>query len=311
MVKPQKPTPSVRPFLKWAGGKRQLLAEFEKRLPADLKNGRITKYVEPFIGGGAFFIWLNQRFSFEECTICDANQELVIVYRVIQESVDELIDELGTLQSAYRANTESGRQELYYETRDAFNENLPDINIGTYHPSWVERAAHIIFLNRTCFNGLFRVNRNGKFNVPFGRYKNPDILNEENLNKVAAILKNTRILYGDFTQCWDVVDNTTFIYLDPPYRPLNSSSSFTCYAKEGFSDEDQVRLAGFYRKLDSLGAYIMLSNSDPKNIDSYDTFFDDMYAGYTIERVPARRRINSNGARRGLINELVITNYSF
>jgi DNA adenine methylase len=311
MVKPQKPVQPVRPFLKWAGGKRQLLNEFDKRLPADLKNGRITKYVEPFIGGGAFFIWLNQRFSFEECSICDANQELVIVYRVIQESVDELIDELDILQSAYRANTEIGRQELYYETRDAFNQNLPSINIGAYQSSWVERAAQIIFLNRTCFNGLFRVNRNGEFNVPFGKYKNPDILNKENLMKVAAILKNSRILYGDFTQCWGVVDDTTFIYLDPPYRPLNSSSSFTSYAKEGFSDEDQVRLAGFYRKLDSLGAYIMLSNSDPKNIDSHDTFFDDMYAGYTIERVTARRRINSNGARRGVINELVITNYSF
>lgn len=300
----------MRPVLKWAGGKTQLLNEFCKRLPPGLKNGRITNYVEPFIGGGAFFFYLFPRYSFQQCTICDANQELIIVYRVIQESVHELADELATLQSAYQANNESGREDLYYETRAAFNRNLPGIDIDTYHPSWVDRAAQIIFLNRTCFNGLFRVNRKGEFNVPFGRYKKPGILNREYLDKVAAILENTRILHGDFTLCRDAVDENTFVYLDPPYRPLNHSSSFTSYAKDGFSDRDQARLATFYQELDSLGAHLMLSNSDPKNIDPLDTFFDDLYAGYTIERVPARRMINSNGNRRGEINELVITNYS-
>ncbi len=300
----------MRPFLKWAGGKTQLLNEFCKRLPPGLKTGHITTYVEPFIGGGAFFFFLAERYSFKQCTICDANQELIIVYRVIRESVNELAEELASFQSVYQENNERGQENLYYETRAAFNRDLPGISIDTFQPSWVERAAQIIFLNRTCFNGLFRVNRKGEFNVPFGRYKNPDILNKDNLNNVAAILKNTRILHGDFTMCRDAIDEHTFVYLDPPYRPLNHTSSFTSYGKSGFSDADQARLAIFYRELDSLGAKLMLSNSDPKNIDPSDSFFDDLYAGYTIERIPARRMINSNGARRGEINELVITNYS-
>jgi DNA adenine methylase len=153
------------------------------------------------------------------------------------------------------------------------------------------------------------MNRKGEFNVPFGRYKNPQILNRDNLNDVAALLKTTTIILGDFTQCKKFVDNTTFVYIDPPYRPLNDTSSFTSYSKDGFSDTDQRRLAGFFKKLDKKGAKIMLSNSDPRNENPDDSFFDELYADYTIERIPAKRSINCNGARRGEINELIITNY--
>jgi DNA adenine methylase len=176
---------------------------------------------------------------------------------------------------------------------------------------WIERAAQIIFLNRTCYNGLFRVNRKGEFNVPFGRYKNPEILNEDNLNDVATLLKTTQIILGDFTKCRRLINKKTFIYLDPPYRPLSVTASFTNYSKNGFTDNDQMRLAKFYQDLDAIGAKVMLSNSDPRNENPSDTFFDDLYSNYRIERVPAKRIINCNGARRGEINELIITNYRF
>jgi DNA adenine methylase len=309
MTKQLKLVTSARPFLKWAGGKTQLLGEFIKRLPEELKTGKITTYAEPFIGGGAVFFSLNQKFSFEQCTICDANEELILTCRVIKESVEQLIEKLGILQSDYLQKDEKNRELLYYEIRDAFNRKLPEINFQKYSPGWVERAAWVIFMNRTCFNGLFRLNRKGEFNVPFGKYRNPEILNADNLNDVATLLKTTRIVLGDFTKCRKFVDDTSFVYFDPPYRPLNQTSSFTSYSKDGFSDTDQVRLLEFFKELDKKGATIMLSNSDPRNENPADTFFDDLFSGYTIERVPARRMINSNGARRGEINELIITNY--
>ena len=301
--------PAARPFLKWAGGKTQLLSEFSKRLPNELKEGKITRYVEPFIGGGAVFFYLNQMFSFEQCFMYDVNEELILSYRVIQHSVKKLIAELETLESAYLSRSDKEREEFFYEVRDAFNQKLPEIDFKNYSPEWVGRAARIIFLNRTCYNGLFRVNRKGEFNVPFGKYKDPEILDEENLKDVAALLKTTRINPGDFTQCREFVDDRTFVYFDPPYRPLNQTSSFTSYSREGFSDKDQVRLFDFFKELDEKGAKIMLSNSDPKNENPNDSFFDDLYADYSIERVPARRMINCDGARRGTIHELIITNY--
>ena len=309
MAKQTKLVPAARPFLKWAGGKTQLLSEFNKRLPEELTKGKITKYVEPFIGGGAVFFYLSEKFSFEQSYICDANEELTLCYRVIKHSVKELISELKTLESAYLSKNDEQRESFYYEVRDAFNQKLPTIDFKNYSSEWVERAARIIFFNRTCFNGLFRVNQKGEFNVPFGKYKKPDILNESNLEDVSVLLKTTEILDGDFTRCREFVNDTTFVYFDPPYRPLNSSSFFTSYSKNGFYDKDQVRLKEFFKELDGVGAKIMLSNSDPKNENPDDSFFDDLYSDYYIERVPAKRMINSNGAGRGNINELIITNY--
>ena len=309
MAKQTKLVPAARPFLKWAGGKTQLLNEFSKRLPGEFKKGKITKYVEPFIGGGAVFFYLNQRFSFEECYICDVNEELILSYRVIKQSVKKLISELGDLESDYLSKSDKKRESFYYEIRDAFNQKLPESKFKKDHSARIERVAQIIFLNRTCYNGLFRVNRKGEFNVPFGRYKNPDILNEDNLKDVATLLKTTKIILGDFTQCRKFVDKHTFVYFDPPYRPLNETSSFTSYSKNGFYEEDQMRLVEFFKELDEKGAKIMLSNSDPKNENPDDSFFDDLFAEYYIERVPAKRMINCNGARRGDINELIITNY--
>lgn len=309
MTKQTDPVPAARPFLKWAGGKTQLLDALEKRLPEEIRTGKITRFVEPFIGGGAVFFYLNRHFSFEQCDICDVNKELILSYRVIQNSVQELIEELENLKSAYYSRAGEMQEQMYYEVRNDFNQNLTRIDFDEYNDAWIERTAQIIFLNRTCFNGLFRVNRRGEFNVPFGGYKKPDILNEENLHTVSTLLKKTRIQLGDFTTCLEQVDDRTFVYFDPPYRPLKRSSSFTSYSKDGFSDADQERLAGFFRKLDERGAKVMLSNSDPKNENPQDTFFDSLYAGYYTSRVPARRRINCKGACRGDISELVITNY--
>jgi DNA adenine methylase len=309
MTKQLKLVPLARPFLKWAGGKTQLLKQFSQRLPPEMKNGEITHYVEPFVGGGAVFFYLGQRFSFDRSSIFDANEELILAYRVIKKSTKKLIHELESLESAYIPKSDEDRERLFYHVRDSFNKKKPEINFQKYDAEWVPRAAQSIFLNRTCFNGLFRMNRKGEFNVPFGRYKNPQILNKDNLNDVAALLKTTSIILGDFTRCKKFVDNTSFVYLDPPYRPLNDTSSFTSYAKDGFSDTDQCRLAGFFKELDKKGAKIMLSNSDPRNENPDDSFFDELYAEYTIERVPAKRSINCNGALRGEINELIITNY--
>jgi DNA adenine methylase len=310
MAKPRVFGSGARPFLKWAGGKSQLLGEFGRCLPVeDLKNRTITSYVEPFVGGGAVFFYLKKRFSFEQCTIADVNEELILTYQVIRNSTKTLIGELEKLESAYRARNERRRESYYYEIRDAFNRDRPSIDLRHYNARWIGRAAQIIFLNHTCYNGLFRVNRNGGFNVPFGKYKNPEVLNMDNLVAGAACLKNTRILRGDFTRCRKYVDDQTFVYFDPPYRPLNATSSFTSYSRNGFYEKDQERLAKFFRELDRKGARVMLSNSDPVNENHGDSFFDDLYAGYTIERVPAKRMINCNGARRGAVSELVITNY--
>jgi DNA adenine methylase len=309
MTRQSQPVPDARPFLKWAGGKTQLLQEFSRRFPPHIRAGKIRTFVEPFVGGGAVFFHLNQRYSFERCVICDANEELILTYRVIKKDVPRLIRELGALESAYLSEDETGRQAFYYKVRDAFNAKKPEIRFGRYRNNWAGRAAQVIFLNRTCYNGLFRMNRKGEFNVPFGRYACPEILDEDNLADVATVLKDTTILCGDFSKCRKYVDPETFVYLDPPYRPLTQTSSFTSYSKTGFTDGDQLRLAQFYRELDTTGAKLMLSNSDPKNEDSSDTFFEDLFAGYRIGRVPARRIINCNGARRGAIRELVITNY--
>ena len=303
-------TSGVRPFLKWAGGKSQLLGEFAQYLPlAAFRDRVITRYIEPFIGGGAVFFSLSRCFPFEKSTVCDINEELVLTYRVIRTSLLKLTSELAAIESEYRVKSGPQQEAYYYDVRETFNRERAATDFSRYNSRWIWRAAQIIFLNHTCYNGLFRVNKSGGFNVPFGRYKNPEILNYQNLQGVALLLAHTRILCGDFTRCRSTVDNRTFVYLDPPYRPLNATSSFTSYSQVGFSDADQVRLAKFFRELDRKGALVMLSNSDPASENPGDSYFDELYDGFTIRRVPAKRMINCNGARRGVVNELLITNY--
>lgn len=299
----------AKPFFKWAGGKSQLLAEFHSRLPAGLGTGHLDRYIEPFIGGGAVFFFIMQLFPVKESFICDANEELVLTYRVVKEDVDALIALLTRYQDEYDAYNQEERGAMYMRVRSELNAARPSFDFSTYGPAWITRAAAHLFLNKTCFNGLFRVNSKGEFNVPFGKYANPGVVQENNLRTASAVLANTTILQGDFSVCLKYCNERSFVYLDPPYRPLNRTSSFTKYSLDGFADQDQVRLRDFFALADQSGARVMLSNSDPMNEDPDDRFFDDLYQAYRIERVQAKRFINRDADKRGAISEIIVMNY--
>ena len=301
---------NARPFLKWAGGKTQLLSEFEKRLPSTiLENKKIKRYIEPFIGGGALFFFLKNKYNIKNSFLFDVNSELIIAYKAIQRYPKKIIKELMEIEDFHLEKSESERKEHYYKIRVLYNAQMHEFNYENYSAEWIERTKYMIFLNKTCFNGLFRQNLKGEFNVPFGRYKNPKILDEPNIIAVNSALKNTEIFCADFEKSCDYIEKGSFVYLDPPYRPLNKTSNFTTYSKNGFLDIDQIRLADFFKKMDNNGAYLMLSNSDPKNVDINDNFFDELYKDYNINRINAKRNINSKTSKRGEINELIIKNY--
>jgi DNA adenine methylase len=241
--------------------------------------------------------------------ISDINPELILAYRTIQQAVEALITELTRIEEHYLPLPESQRKTFYYQQRALYNKNKTAIDYDTFQDAWIKRTAQLIFFNRTCYNGLFRVNSRGEYNVPFGRYKNPVICNGPNLRAVSEILQPAKIHYGHYTACADVVDGSTLVYFDPPYRPISSTANFTAYSPQSFDDDQQLELAEFYRQLHSQGAYLLLSNSDPKNTEPNDDFLEEAYQGFRIERVQARRRINRNADKRGLINELLILNY--
>ena len=286
---------SAKPFLKWAGGKGQLLAEIDRRLPEGLNTGEIDTYVEPFVGGGAVFFHIAQNYThLKRFYLLDVNQDLINCYNEVKTNVDALIDELRSLETIF-LRKRSGRENFYYEIRDQFNAD--------------RSPAKLIFLNKTCYNGLYRVNKANLFNVPFGNYKNPTICDEANLRNSSEVLQNVEIICGDFTECERFIDDHTFVYFDPPYRPLSPTASFTSYSKDSFSEKDQIRLAEFCKRINAKGAKFLLSNSDPKNEDPEDHFFEDHYKDFTIDRVKATRAINCKASGRGKISELLITNY--
>jgi DNA adenine methylase len=213
------------------------------------------------------------------------------------------------LERDYLSLSEADRQNFYYQIRARYNNQRDLIDFGVLESAWVERSVNMLFLNRTGYNGLYRVNSKGDFNVPCGRYKNPRILDEENLHNVSAVLNRVSIRYGDFEDVADFVDDKTLVYFDPPYRPISETAHFTTYSKQAFNDNQQLRLADFYRQLDAKGAKLMLSNSDPHNIDPHDDFFERAYDGFRIERLQAKRNINRDPTKRGPISELLILNY--
>jgi DNA adenine methylase len=297
---------SAKPFLKWAGGKRQILNEIEQRLPS--WEG-IDRYVEPFVGGGAVFFFLQSEYKIRESYLLDNNKELLVGYLVVQRNYKELIKKLKILEKEYIQKSETKRKEFFYQQRDEYNNQMLNFDYTNYNKEWIDKAVYLIFLNRTCFNGLFRQNSKGEFNVPFGRYKNPKICDEENIFNVHQALKNTEIIHGDFEESGIYIDENTFVYFDPPYRPISSTANFTDYVKGGFNDNEQIRLAKFFKELDKKDAYLMLSNSDSKNNNPNDNFFDDLYQGFNIERIKAKRAISSDVNTRGEITELLIRNY--
>jgi len=300
----------AKPFLKWAGGKGQLLLELEKRLPSKIKESKmIERYFEPFVGGGAFFFHLRENYIIRESYLSDINKELIIGYRVIQKNPHELIYRLLELQNRYYRMDGQRRKEFFYQIRILYNDQIKDFDYINYNNGWIDRACHLIFLNKTCYNGLFRQNKRGLFNVPFGKYRNPKICDEINILEVNKALANTKIICDDFKKSENYIEKGDLVYIDPPYRPISKTSNFTDYSNEGFTDEDHKRLAEFFNEMNKKEAYLILSNSDPKNYNPEDSFFDILYKGYSIENVKANRMINCNPEKRGRINELIISNY--
>ena len=295
----------AQPFLKWAGGKRQLMKKIELRLPDDLDS--YNTYVEPFIGGGAVLFHLLEKYDFDNVHISDLNPELILCYEILKLDAKSVIKNLNKLIEAYPEEIDD-RKEVYYKIRADWNEDVDNIK-SLSKSKKVKRVSQMIFLNRTCFNGLFRVNRKGEFNVPIGNYKKPSFPKAENLLAVQKALENVTIHLSSFENCESWVDKYTFIYFDPPYRPLSATSHFVSYSKGEFNDENQKQLAETFRSLDEKNIKLLLSNSDPKNTVPDDEFFDELYSGFNIQRVSANRAINSNPNKRGIITELLISNY--
>ena len=272
-----------RPFVKWVGGKRQLLKQFhELGLFSDKFDNNTNRYYEPFVGGGAVFFDLRPK----NATISDLNGELITTYRVIRDDVDSLINSL-------KKHTYSKEYFLDIRAKDPMNMDPLDV------------ASRFIYLNRTCFNGMYRVNSKGRFNVPFGRYKNPIICDEDNLRAVSSALRNVEILNEDYKFVLQEAKPGDFIYFDPPYYPINTTSSFTSYTKDGFAEKEQTELRDTFDKLSRRGCFVMLSNSDTPFIHSLYSNVEN--AKITI--VKAGRAINSKSTGRGKITEVVITNY--
>jgi DNA adenine methylase len=291
----------AKPFVKWVGGKGQLLSTIDNALPVNLLRDKMITYVEPFVGGGAvlFHILANAPYV-KEAIINDINPDLTTAYRTVRDHVEELIALLSDIQNEYLAITdEEKRKEFYLAMRIRYNtKSLND----------VENTALFIFLNRTCFNGLYRVNSKGLFNVPFGRYTNPTICDADTLRIDSHLLQRVEILTGDFEQTFNYASENSLFYLDPPYKPLSQTSSFNSYAKEEFNDAEQIRLKHLCDKLDKANSFWLLSNSDVKSNDPQNEFFDDLYSNYRIERVWASRAVNAKAEKRGKLRELLISN---
>ena len=306
-----------KPFLKWAGGKTQLLEQIMDRLPQSIKDtsingnkGVIDSYFEPFVGGGAVFFCLINYYDINHVFLGDTNKDLILTYNIIKYKPYDLIDNLENLSNEYKKYNISSdeKKEMFYDIRDEFNEIH---NIGPYGLSnkHIKVASLMIFLNKTCFNGLYRVNKNNEFNVPFANTKNPLICDKNNILQVSNKLKGVEIFFGDYSKSIVGMDEKSLVYLDPPYRPINGKKSFEGYSKSDFNDYHQKELANFCKKIDNKGIKFILSNSDPTNYNVHDNFFDDLYKDFNIDRIDAKRFINSKGDNRGPIRELLISNY--
>ena len=290
-----------KPFLKWAGGKTQLINDIEKALPTNITQTNFT-YIEPFVGSGAVLFWMLNNFpNLKKAVINDINEDLINTYKTIASNPKELISILEILQNEYHSleGNEENKKLYYYQKRELYN---------TRKSEQIGQAALFIFLNRTCFNGLYRVNSKNLYNVPMGGYKKPTICDKENILAVSNALQKVEILCGDFEQTLGYTDKNSLFYFDPPYKPLSETSSFNSYSKDEFNDSEQVRLKDFCNKLDILNHSWILSNSDVKGKNESDNFFDDLYSDFNIQRVEAKRSINANPEKRGKLTELLITN---
>lgn len=293
----------AKPFVKWVGGKTQLLVNIANALPKAFIEQNGATYIEPFVGGGAVLFWILQQYpNITKAVINDINPDLTTAYKTIKDSPVDLVRFLQMIQDEYLPLNEEKRKDYYLNKRNRFN-------IKTLDP--VENTALFVFLNRTCFNGLYRVNSKGLFNVPFGRYSNPKICDEQTIYADSKLLQKVEILTGDFEETLKYATGNSFFYFDPPYKPLSQTSSFNSYSKEDFGDKEQVRLSNFCKKIDMLGHTFILSNSDVKGKNPHDDFFDDLYEQFDIKRVYATRMVNANAEKRGMLTELLINNFSY
>ena len=290
----------AKPFIKWVGGKSQLLEEIREKYPS-----KIEKYCEPFVGGGAVLFDILSCFQPKEVLINDINKELINTYSQIKINCKEMISQLSELQNIYKNHSLEENKGFFYEKRTRYNE----LKVNGNEAENLEKAVLFIFLNKTCFNGLYRVNSKGLFNVPFNNAKNPLLCDEENLKACSELLQNVEMKVGDYKECKDFIDSNTFVYIDPPYRPLTQTAAFTSYSENGFTDKEQIELGNFITEISNKGAMVLASNSDPKNANENDNFFDDLYGDFIVDRVLAKRSINSNGKKRGQINEILVRNY--
>lgn len=292
----------AKPFIKWVGGKTQLIPQLDEQLPADFDDWEDVTYIEPFVGGGAMFFYMLQRYpNIQHAVINDINPDLTNCYRTVRDMPEELIASLMDIENAYKAlQTEDARKAFFLAVRDRYNEKNLDA---------IENTTKFFFLNRTCFNGLYRVNKKGLFNVPFGKYTNPQICDAETILKDSELLQRVEILTGDFEATFSHAHGNTLFYFDPPYRPLSDTSSFNDYTKEAFNDNAQIRLKEYCDRIHEAGFHFMLSNSDCKGKNEADNFFDVLYGAYNIDRVWASRSINANPNKRGKLTEILVHNY--
>lgn len=293
----------AKPFIKWVGGKNQLIEQLDLLLPADFDKWENVTYIEPFVGGGAMLFYMLQRYpNIKNAVINDINSDLITCYRTIRDTPEQLIDALKVIENAFLTlEKEEDRKIMFLTVRNRYNEK----NLNP-----IENTTLFLFLNRTRFNGLYRVNKKGLFNVPFGKYENPKICDPETIRKDSELLQRVEILNGDFEDSFDYANGKTLFYFDPPYRPLSNTSSFNDYTKESFNDVAQVRLKEYCDIINQAGFHFMLSNSDGNSKNADDNFFDDLYKEYHIERVWASRSINSNPNKRGKLTEILVHNYN-
>ena len=292
----------AKPFIKWVGGKSQLIEQLEAQLPADFDNWKNVTYIEPFVGGGAMLFYMLQRYPhIRRAIINDINPDLCTCYRTVRDMPEQLIEALYEVERTYRSlKTEEDRKSYFMSVREHYNEKKLNA---------IENTTLFFFLNRTCFNGLYRVNKKGLFNVPFGKYANPTICDPGTIRKDSELLQQVEILNEDFEVTFDYAHGNTLFYFDPPYRPLSNTSSFNDYTKEAFNDDAQIRLKEYCDKIHDAGYKFMLSNSDCKGKNKEDIFFDELYSSYQIERLVASRSINSNPNKRGKLTEILVHNY--
>lgn len=288
---------AAKPFVKWVGGKSQLIEQLEALLPADFDRWKDVTYIEPFVGGGAMLFYMLQAHpNIQKAVINDINPNLTTCYKVVRDNPSDLVNSLRAIQEEYYTLlAEESRKDFYLSMREEFNSKSLDP---------IRNTTLFFFLNRTCFNGLYRENKSGLFNVPFGRYDKPTICDAATIYADSELLKKVEILTGDYQDTFAQAKTQTLFYFDPPYRPLNNTSSFNDYTKETFNDLAQVRLKEFCDKVVAAGYHFMLSNSDCK-----DGFFDDLYGQYVIERVWASRSVNANASKRGKLTEILVHDY--